>query len=150
MPEDWDDDDILFGVLREAITAPPAVPEEILEAGYAAFSWKDIDGELAALTYDSSLEDLALSGTRSERAGLRAMTFATASTTVELEVVDGVLLGQVVPAGATSVEVQTQDGPPRRVAVDALGCFTVEPVPTGRFRLLVEGDETTTTGWVTL
>ncbi len=150
MPEDWNDDEVLLGVLRRALTEPPPVPEGVLRAARGAFAWRDIDGELAALTYDSSLDDLALSGVRSQQAGLRAMTFATSSTTIELEVVDGCLLGQIVPPGALTVEVQTLDRAPSTVTVDELGCFTVDPSPTECFRLQVQGAETTTTGWITL
>lgn len=149
MTENWMDDAIL-SMLPEAIWGEPPVPVEVREAAYAAFSWRTIDGELAALTYDSTTEELATSGARSQQAGLRAMTFATSAVTIELEVVSDVLLGQLVPPLPVTVELRPHSGRHTTILVDSLGCFTIDPIPTGRFRLQLQGPTTVTTDWISL
>ena len=67
VPESWADDDQLFAALKEAMRAARAVPPEFVEAGKSAYAWRNIDAELASLTYDST-RDLVPS-VRSETAG---------------------------------------------------------------------------------
>ncbi len=52
----WSDDDQLLEVLRDALTTAREVPPGLVAAGKAAYSWRTIDAELAALTYDSAWE----------------------------------------------------------------------------------------------
>lgn len=143
-------DDQLVELLGDALRLEQQVPRAVLEAGYAAFAWRTIDVELAALTYDSTTDDLAMSGARSDTAALRALTFAGGSVTIELEVTAGSLLGQVVPAQTGDIVVSLRGGEGRAVAVDAVGCFTITPIPEGEFRLQVRGDRSTATDWFTL
>ena len=151
MSHPWDDDEVLIGALRHALRVDPTVPRDVREIGYAAYAWRDIDADLAALTYDSTMEDPMLSGARSQQqAPLRAMTFASASMTIEIEVGPLVLLGQTVPAHAGSVQVVPREGESRSVQVDAVGCFTVSPIPSVPFRLQLTGEPTVTTAWITL
>ena len=146
----WNDDAELLATLAEAVRAERAVPPAFVEAGKAAYTWRTIDAELAALVYDSASEPVL---TRAEVASLRALTFASAGLTIELEITDGGLLGQLVPPGRGEVEVQTAVGTAARVSADDVGFFAIRPVPTGRFRLRCHGhdhaDEVVTT-WVTL
>src|SRR6478609_9819944 len=94
-----DGDQGLLALLRESLDEVDRVPARVFEAGYAAFSWRTIDAELAHLTYDSSSAE-AMAGVRSQQAALRAMTFASNSFTIELPVEPTMLLGQVIPATA--------------------------------------------------
>ncbi len=59
------DDETLFTALRQAIRSRQAVPPEFVAAAKNAFTWHDIDAELAQLTYDSS-QASALVPTRAE------------------------------------------------------------------------------------
>ena len=99
---DWDDEE-LFAELQHAIRARRDVPPEFVEAAKSAFAWRNIDAELAQLTYDSTdsarRSDLA-AATRSEPASIRALTFTSAAMTIELEVTEDSVLGQVVPGPA--------------------------------------------------
>ena len=52
MPDRWDDEQLL-AALRQAIDARRAVPPGFVQAAKDAFTWHDIDAELASLTYDS-------------------------------------------------------------------------------------------------
>jgi hypothetical protein len=136
--------------LREAFEDARNVPRAVREAGYAAYTWRSIDAELAALTYDSTVEDPALVGARSQQASLRSMSFASRSVTIELEVAPPQLLGQIVPAGGAELTVSLRDGGSATVPVDDLGCFTVSPVPTGPFRLELTAPAHVVTDWITL
>ena len=55
MLESWDDEQLL-AALRESIRARQAVPDEFVEMGKSAYTWHNIDAELAQLTYDSGRE----------------------------------------------------------------------------------------------
>jgi hypothetical protein len=150
MSEYWGDDERWLAELREALQEAGQVPRAVLEAGYSAYAWRTIDAELAELTYDSSTEDPALAGARSQQAPLRSLTFATGSVTLELQIEPPVLLGQVVPAQPGELLVTLRDGTSRTVPVDELGCFTVDPIPAVQFRIRMAGEQPVATGWITL
>jgi hypothetical protein len=147
----WDDEELLTA-LREALSFRRAVPADFVDAGKHAFAWRNIDAELAELTYDSltSVED-ALS-MRAETASIRALTFTSPRLTIELEVVGDSLLGQIVPGQPAVITVQPRSGASTVVDVDDIGRFLMQPMPAGLFRLgcrTVTGMETVT-GWITL
>jgi hypothetical protein len=151
MPDSWDDEQLL-AALREAVRARQAVPPGFVASAKSAFAWHGIDAELAQLTYDSS-RDTALAATvRSETASIRALTFTSAHLTIELEVADDCVLGQIVPPQEGSIEIQTNAGAGGVTPVDRIGCFSVEPLPSGAFRLRCRAADGTevVTGWVTL
>jgi hypothetical protein len=150
VPESWADDDQLFAALKEALRAGQAVPPEFIEAGKSAYAWRNIDAELASLTYDST-RDLVTS-VRAETASIRALTFTSAHLIIELEVGGESLHGQVVPAGEGTIEIQTRDGVAAAVGVDSLGWFAIHPIPASPFRLRYRTTDGTDvlTGWITL
>ncbi|MGI8459208.1 MAG: hypothetical protein ACR2LI_14005 [Propionibacteriaceae bacterium] len=129
--------------VRAALADQDAVPRRVVEAGYAAFAWRSIDAELAELLYDSATQELATSGSRSDQATVRAMTFASEQANIELEVHDDAVLGQIVPALSGDVVVIVDGEPVLRRPVDEVGVFRLQPVPTGTFRLRFEGAGTT-------
>jgi len=132
----WNDDDQLLAVLKDALRTEEAQPREFVEAGKAAYAWRTVDAELAALTYDSAGDAGLVGVTRSESATLRALTFASADLTIELEVTPEALLGQITPVQAGSVSVQVGTAEVSSAPIDELGFFTIRPVPAGAFRLL--------------
>jgi hypothetical protein len=146
----WDDDELL-AALREALRAREAVPPEFVEAAKNAFAWHNIDAELAQLTYDSIAAEPA-GHTRAESASIRALTFTSARITIELEVTQDALVGQVVPAQAATIEVQAHEQTDTQIASDEIGCFAVQPIPHGPFRLRCRaaGGIDVLTGWITL
>lgn len=146
----WSDDDQLLSLLKAAREAGRDVPPEIVDAGKAAFAWRNIDAELAALTYDSYLTD-AGSVTRAEPAPLRALTFATAQITIELEVTADTLVGQIVPEEAGSVTARLDTGQTADADIDEMGYFVFRPIPPGRFRLRcrTQSGADVLTGWIT-
>ena len=130
----FNSDEELLGELQQAISARRAVPPEFVEAAKNAFMWHNIDAELAQLTYDSTRSS-ELVATRSEAASIRALTFTSTRLTIELEVAEDSVLGQIVPAQLATIEVQSQDGPSSVISTDEIGCFSIQPIPAGPFRL---------------
>ena len=144
-------DDELLEALRRAVTARQEVPADFVAAGKAAFAWHNIDAELAQLTYDSRNAADALT-MRTEAASIRALTFTSRQLTIELEVTPDSLVGQIVPAQPAVISLLPRTGGEAVVTADEIGCFSVEPIPLGQFRLrcrTAAGVETLT-GWITL
>jgi hypothetical protein len=130
----WDNEQ-LIAALRQSLAASRDVPPEAIAAARSAYAWRNVDAELAQLSYDSSRDrDLALSR-QSETATIRALTFVSENLTIELEASEDSLLGQVVPVQQGSVQVQASTGDVTTVTLDELGCFTVQPIPATAFRL---------------
>jgi len=130
----WDDEQLL-AALREALGADENVPPEFIELGKNAYAWHNIDAELAQLTYDSIHEpDHALS-LRAEAASIRALTFTSAHLTIELEVSEDSVLGQVIPAQSGVMEIQGREGTTATTEADEVGCFLIRPIPDSPFRL---------------
>jgi hypothetical protein len=127
------------------------VPADFVAAAKDAFAWHNIDAELARLTYDSRDADYALA-TRTEAASIRALTFTSDRLTIELEVGQDSLVGQIVPAQPAVVSVLPRSGNEIVIEADEIGCFSVEPIPLGQFRLRcrISAGVETMTGWITL
>jgi hypothetical protein len=145
------DDDKLLAALREALSASDAVPAWFVETGKNAYAWHNIDAELAQLTYDSFSDQRMATATRSETASIRALTFTSAKLSMELEVSEDSLLGQIIPPRAGMLEIHTKTGV-TTTSVDEIGCFAVEPKPDTSFRLrcrIADGTDVLT-GWINL
>jgi hypothetical protein len=145
------DDEELLAALGEAIRAREEVPEWFVETGKNAYAWHNIDAELAQLTYDSSRDRDAVAVVRSEAASIRALTFTSAQLSIELEVTERSLVGQIIPPRAGTLEVHTTVGV-ASTTVEEIGCFAVEPIPASPFRLRcrTEDGADVLTGWITL
>ncbi len=146
------DDEELLATLRQAVRAREAVPDEFAAAGKNAFAWHNIDAELARLTYDSVSDSGTTPGTRAEAASIRALTFTSTHATIELDVARDSIVGQLVPAQQAVISVLPKAGAEADVTADEIGCFSIDPIPAGPFRLrcrTVDGFEIST-GWITL
>jgi hypothetical protein len=148
----WADDDGLFAALGSALKTAQDMPRDFVDAGKAAFAWHNIDAELAALTYDSAHQKEALATTRAEQAPLRALTFASADWTIELEITDDALCGQIVPPEPGRVELRMVGGEVVTATIDEVGYFVIRPIPSGSFRLhcQLSGGANVLTGWIDL
>lgn len=151
MRNDWDDERLL-AALGMAVRAREAVPADWIEMARATYAWHTIDAELAELTLDSAAGLEAGAPVRSEAAGIRSLTFSSAHLTMELEVTDDGLFGQILPPREGTIDVQTQAGPAGTAQADVMGCFCIQPVPAGRFRLRCQTADSidAATVWVTL
>lgn len=145
------DDDELLAALREALRAREAVPNWFVDTGKNAYAWHNIDAELAQLTFDSDSDQRMLAVTRSETASIRTLTFTSAHMSMELEVTDDSLLGQILPPGTGTLEIHTK-GTIATTVVDEIGCFAVTPKPEGSFRLRCRTPDgaDVLTAWITL
>jgi hypothetical protein len=125
------------------------VPPELIDQARQIFCWRSIDAELADLSFDSLLDqDLALAVRSGDGSilGPRMLGFGALvdgedlSIEIEVSATDGqcTMIGQLEPAGATTIGVQARDGEVIEVPVDGVGRFSVRPVPSGPVRLRVE------------
>ncbi|MFF1823633.1 hypothetical protein ACFVWG_40395 [Kribbella sp. NPDC058245] len=149
---DWNDDGQLLEVLRDALATERDVPRAFVDAGKAAFAWRTIDAELAALTYDSAWDTVDAAPVRSaESATLRALTFVSEGWTIELELTPEGLLGQLDPPAAGEITARTDSGVLATARIDELGFFVLKPLPKVPYRLVCIPDDgpTILTGWVT-
>jgi hypothetical protein len=132
----WHDDDRLFTSLKEALREAEELPPRFVDVGKAAFAWHNIDAELADLTYDSSMAEVQPVGAmRAQDASLRALTYATADLTIEIEITADAVLGQILPPQAASASIYLAAGPVAETPVDDMGFFAIRPVPRSSFRL---------------
>lgn len=140
------DDDELLQHLRSLARRLDPVPAEVLAAAKGAFVLRTLDEELADLLFDSLLDE-ALVGIRGS--ANRQLTFGVRDTTIDLDVDDEGLVGQVNPSGATVVELEMLDGSVTG-EIDELGRFFLAR-PNGPFRLRIGMDgHQVTTEWVNL
>ena len=150
MHDIWDDEELL-DALKESLRARRSVPPEFIQDGKDAYAWHNIDAELAQLTYDSARDRDTVASMRSEPASVRALTFTSTHLTIELEVGDDCLLGQVIPARPGRIEIQAHVGAVAITPVDDLGSFRIQPIPARPFRLncrIADGTDVLT-GWIT-
>lgn len=131
-----------------------SVPERVMASARAAYTWRTIDAELAALSFDSLLADDGLATVRSVGMASRLLTFEASHLTVEIQVCpEGHhLVGQLVPPQSARVEVQHPGGT-MSVPADELGRFSVEALPGRLIRLccrVADDDTAIETEWITL
>jgi hypothetical protein len=144
--------DPTFATLRNVIDRADPVPQAVVDAARAAYTWRTIDAELAELTADSAL---AAAGVRSSSAP-RLLTFEGDGVEVEVEVAQTGstrhLSGQLVPVGPAQVTVRWPGGT-RETAADDLGRFAVEGVPAGSVSLAVVragAEHQIVTSWISI
>lgn len=147
----WSDDDQLLAVLAEALAEEHEVPANLVDAGKAVFAARRLDSELAELIYDS-LATAQPALTRTSRATIRELTFASSELRFHLQVSAASLHGQVVPPQRGEIEVHTPDHVPHVVEIDEVGWFTITPVPRSSFRLFCRTlrGTSTLTDWLSL
>jgi hypothetical protein len=147
----WSDDDQLLAALENATRAARDVPAGLVDAAKSVFAWRDIDAELAVLTYDSAVEDGRVPMVRDDQAQLRALIFVAPELTIELQVGPEALLGQVVPPGPGTAQAHLLTGDVVTTAIDGTGCFVFRPAPSGSFRLKCHSEGAhAATGWISL
>jgi len=150
----WDDEEFLT-VLQQALSGRRDVPPEFVAAAKSAYAWRNIDVELAQLTYDSTCDYAPVrseAAASSEAASIRALTFTSPHLSIELEVMEDSLFGQVHPAQAASVEVHARTDPETAIPTDEVGCFVIHPIPRSPFRLRCRAAASidVLTSWLTL
>src|SRR5215469_1741348 len=110
MPNERDDDE-LSEELRQLAARLDPVPPELLAGAAAAFTWRDVDAELADLVFDSLLDadEATLVRGSPER---RMVSFAGGGLTVDVEVTIAgparTIMGQIVPPQPGAVDIRRQ------------------------------------------
>ncbi|POX60944.1 hypothetical protein C3492_25000 [Streptomyces sp. Ru62] len=145
-PEEFADG-LLEEELRQAAAVLDPVPAELVQAAVEAFALHDLDARLAELTFDSLVDALPVRGVTDAP---RMLTFRAGEVTVDVEVTEDGLIGQLLPPQAARIEVlggpQTTHGP---LTADPLGRFTSATPPSGPFALrLRTGAEVIVTEWL--
>jgi hypothetical protein len=149
----------LLDELRAIAGRVDPVPEAMVLAARSAIAWRNLDANLAALTYDSVLDD-ELVGVRSVTAP-RLVTFAAGELEIEVQVGDDGpdkrVVGQIVPPGPATVVLKkflSELGPDVEVAADELGRFSFDRVQPCTVRLEVrpaaDGARPVRTDWLIL
>jgi hypothetical protein len=142
------DDKTLLDELGEALRAAGRVPPSFDEASRAAYARRTTGAALARLGYDSLLDDAV--HLRDPDAP-RIVSFEAGSLTVEIEIADDWLVGQLIPPSSGEVTLVTMHGDAGRALADDAGCFLLPVPPPGpvRFRCRVPQGEVVT-DWVRL
>ncbi len=129
------DDDAMLALLGEALAGSQNnQTAALLEGARAAFTFLTMEQELASLVYDSLLEDESVGAARATDIA-RTVVFETGEVSVQIEITQSGMIGQVVPAGEGTVTAEAPDGRRTHVVTDELGCFTLETPGRGPVRL---------------
>ena len=152
---DLGDDEVLLGLLGQALDEGDPVPNQVVQTVLALADLSEVDAELAALVADTLLEqDVVLFRHEVtmdvDASSDRLVSFATPqlNVDVELHAGDPSMMGVVMPAGVFEIEVETPQG---KVATrsDELGRFHVE-LPPGPCRLRIHSrGGAVVTPWIT-
>ncbi|KXK58651.1 hypothetical protein AWW66_28525 [Micromonospora rosaria] len=125
-------DDALLAELGAALLDSGPVPEEFLDTALAAFSWRTVDAgwTVAELTFDSAC-DLAPAGALRSGGTDRTLTFHGGPVAMEIEVTRTGIVGQLSTGCDGRVSARTPDGRYEDVPMDAMGYFSMGPLPPG-------------------
>ena len=147
---EWTDDDLL-AELGAALREVPA-DESVIRAAQAAFTWRTVDADLELLYLDAGAELAAAALVRGGGADApRTLAFHGERLSVEIEIDEAGIVGQLTPPQPGQVTLETAEGPRGTVQADEVGCFTFPPPPAGSLRLDCRmGADHFITEWVTV
>jgi hypothetical protein len=116
-------DESLIAALRAGLDQSDPVPGDVTAFAKAAFTWRDIDAELASLDFDSAESGQDV-GVRSS-ATARMISFQAGQWMLDIEYdeIAGRLLGVSSPEAPFSIDLHTSGA-----------FFTTESDPSGRFQ----------------
>ena len=150
MNSPWTDDELLRE-LAAALREQP-VDESIIRAGQGAFAWRTVDDDLILLELDSSATAAAGAQVRAaDSAAPRTLAFHGERLSVEIEIDEAGIVGQLTPPRPGRVRLLTAAGQEVSTQADEVGCFAFPSPLTGPIRLdcRVEDDHFVTQ-WVTV
>lgn len=144
-------DNEILDILRKGMRQSDPVPSTVTEFAAALFTWRDIDAELAELTFDS-VDEEAPTGVRSTSTA-RMLSFEIGKWTIDLEYnpAAAVLMGSVSPASPFSVELHSR-GARFAMELDEMGRFEFDDVEGGPASLVFRAadGEMIKTSWIVL
>ncbi|HEX6301557.1 MAG TPA: hypothetical protein VF148_13920 [Acidimicrobiia bacterium] len=145
------EDEKLLAMLRKALADSDAVPSDVVAFAKAAFTWRDIDAELAELDFDSADEDLP-AGVRSSTT-LRMISFQAGQWMIDIEYDEaaGRLIGATSPPARYTVELHTS-GASFMTESDDMGRFTADGIARGPLGMVLRftRGQVVKTQWVVL
>ena len=146
----WTDEELL-SELGKALKEPP-LDENIIRAAQAAFTWRTVDAELELLSLDAGLEHAGAAQVRGAGPGSpRTFAFHGERLSVEVEVDDAGMVGQLIPPGSGQITLVTPGGAQAATQADEVGCFSLPVPPSGPARLDCRlGADHFVTEWATL
>ena len=107
--------------------------ERLIRAAQAAFTWRTVDADLEILSLET---ELAVSDTALVRgtgpSSPRVFAFHGERLSVEIEIDDDGIVGQLTPPGPARVTLVTPDGPQAAADADEVGCFSLPAPLPGR------------------
>ncbi|MEU6915061.1 hypothetical protein ACFY78_12955 [Streptomyces olindensis] len=147
---DWGDEEFDAGLLEEELRQAAAVldpvPAELQQIAVDAYALHDLDARVAELTFDSLVDALPVRGVTDVP---RMLTFRAGEVTVDVEVTEDGLMGQVLPPQPARVEVLGGPRPGAALTADDLGRFTGDVPLSGPFALrLRTGGDVVVTEWL--
>ncbi len=130
---------------------PPPLAGELAEAAY---KWRSVDDELAALVYDSESDEEQLASIRAAGASSRHLTFKAPDLVLEVEVTLSRRRGlvcQVVPPQAATLEVRSTAGV-ISAETDSFGTVQLKSIAPGPVSLRCvphgDADNAVATSWI--
>jgi hypothetical protein len=145
------EDGEILARLREGLWQSDPVPSDVTDFAKAAFSWRNIDAELAELDFDSIDEDLP-SGVRSSTTA-RMVSFQVGKWMLDVEYNETSrrLMGHISPESPYTVELHTA-GALFSVESDEVGRFEAEGIAPGPVSMVLHfrDGEVIKTQWVVL
>lgn len=137
--------------LRAGLDESDPVPGDVLEFAMAAYTWRDIDAELAALDFDSA-ESGQEAGVRSA-ATLRMISFQAGQWMLDIEYDEaaGRLLGVISPETPFRVDLHSS-GAFYTTESDSAGRFQADGVARGPLSLVLRlpDGQVVKTQWILL
>jgi hypothetical protein len=137
-----DDDERLLAALRRLTATVDAVPLSSVTAARAAFGWRTLGAEVAAVAYDSALATPSPVGVRGVATQGRFLSFEAPGVTVEMEAISSGprrrVRGELAPPQPGPVEAR-QPGRSTTVVADEMGRFLVDDLRAGPLSLRLPG-----------
>jgi len=153
----WTDDELL-AELRDALRDELA-DDNVLRAAREAFSWQLADAEIELLTLatDYGIESGRGPGAHADAvaavrgaSGPQPLVFHSERMSVQIEIDETGIVGQLIPAQPGQITLITADGPQATTEADEVGCFSLPTPGSGPFRLDCQlADRRFVTEWAT-
>ncbi|MGF1617333.1 MAG: hypothetical protein ACFCU2_05930 [Acidimicrobiia bacterium] len=141
----------ILDILRKGLRQSDPVPSTVSEFAAALFTWRDIDAELAELTFDS-VDEQTPTGVRSTSTA-RMISFEVGKWTIDLEYnpATRILLGSISPKSPFTVELHSR-GARFAMELDDMGRFEFDDVEGGPASLVFRSSdgEVVKTSWIVL
>jgi hypothetical protein len=146
----WSDDELLRE-LDAALQEEP-VDESVIRAAQGAFAWRTVNADLELLSLDEALtlaDDVLVRGSRP--GAPERLVFHGERLSVEVEIDEIGIVGQLTPPQPGQVTLVTTDGPQDTTQADDVGCFAFPLPASGPLRLDCKiSSERFITEWVTV